>query len=297
MAKPTLTLYQIYYRADQLESLDSSMTPYDNEGDLDPLLEFNVFRKIHRSGHTPDGLWGALSWKFGSKTGITGHQLATYIDEHPGYDVYFCNPFPEFESIYQNLWVQGETAHPEFISLAKLVYEAAGIAPEMMVEEIQPATAYSSTNAFVGTARFWGAYINYVETVLERLLDLSSERQYQLLHSSLADRRGIHAGATYLPFIVERLFSLFMSTAEGRSLRACKYPVNKPTDNAHLRHLCEMKDLAWRSRSVWLVSCWVNYRNLFLTKFHGEEWARTYLPVITPKKVVFSSFSGVVDEN
>jgi len=288
-------IYQIYYRQEQSAYLDPEFTPYDNAGDSDPLLEFNVFRKIFRSLQQPEStLWGALSWKFTNKTGLTGKCLHAFITEHPGYDVYYCNPFPEFESVYQNLWAQGETAHPDFIELNKEIFALIGLPYSVLLEEIQPTSAFAATNAIIGSSKFWDAYIDFVEAKLHQLYESADSKLLAKLHSSQADAKGVHAGASYLPFIVERLFTIFLSTSEGRQLKTIKYPLPKAEQqlNVHLRHLREMKDTAWKSKSVWMASCWLNYRNLYLTQRHGIAWARKYLPVISPKRIIFAEVPG-----
>jgi hypothetical protein len=293
-----VTIYQIYYREDQKPHLDSEFIPYNNEGDKDPLLEFNVFRKIYRSQeHHKGELWGALSWKFTQKTGLTGKCLHSFIKSNPGYDVYYCNPFPEFEAIYQNLWAQGETAHPDFINLNKEVFEIIGLPHGLLLEEIQPKAAFAATNSIVGSAKFWSAYFAFIEGVLEKLFSKGGESLLKKLHSSSADAKGAHAGASYIPFIVERLFAVFLYSQEGKSLRTIKYPLPEAEKqvNVHMKHLREMKEAAWKSKSVWMASCWLNYRNLYLTQCHGIEWARKYLPVISPKKITFAGLEEVGD--
>lgn len=294
MTPETATIYQIYYQEEQISHLDANFIPYNNAGDKSSLLEFNVFRKIHNDiNHHKGDLWGALSWKFTQKTGLSGKCLLDFIEQNPGYDVYYCNPFPEFESIYQNLWAQGETAHPDFIDLNKKLFNLIGLPHGLLLEEIQPKAAFAATNAIIGSHKFWQAYLSFVEAILDKLFNHGEEELLAQLHSSRADAKGIHAGANYLPFIVERLFTVFLNSENGKDLRTIKYPLPQAEKNLniHLKHLREMKDAAWKSKSIWMASCWLNYRNLYLTQRHGIQWARKYLPAITPTKLTFSEFS------
>jgi len=127
-ANEKVRIFQIYYRPEQRQYLDPAFEPYNNEGDDSPLLEFNVFRKLQNSKHVEGAdYWGALSWKFREKTGLGGRQLREVIASHPGFDVYYCNPFPELEGLYHNLWLQGETAHPNFLILCREFFQAAGL--------------------------------------------------------------------------------------------------------------------------------------------------------------------------
>ncbi len=109
-----------------------------------------------------------------------------------------------------------------------------------------------------------------------------------LLHSKVADDKGLHGGATYVPFIVERLFGYFMRT-EGKDLKAFKIalPEREREINVHQKLLREMKDVACRTQSAWMAACWVNYRNLYLSQTNSKAWCDQYLRAITPTEVRF----------
>ncbi len=287
-------IFQIHYLAEQREKLDPQFEPYDNSGDESALLEFNVFKKLSRThGIDKAKLWGALSWKFQDKTGLTGVELRSLIEDNPGFDVYFCNPSPEIEALYHNLWLQGEVAHPNFISLCIEVFKAAGLPPELLIE-IHPSTSFSTANYFVATPKFWDAYLAFVNGVLERADKNLSQEAKEILYSSTADVRGMHAGATYLPFIVERLFTTFLLT-QGKMFRACKLPAKAllGPPNVHIKLLKQMKDAAHRTRSSWMAACWINYRNLYLAQTNGKPWLKTYLRAITPSEIRFAGLPPV----
>ncbi|MCS6764148.1 MAG: hypothetical protein MO853_09575 [Candidatus Protistobacter heckmanni] len=96
--------------------------------------------------------------------------------------------------------------------------------------------------------------IGFVRTALAAAEQVLPDAMRGLLHSRRADQRGLHGGATYLPFIVERLFPVFTQTA-GAQLRGCKIalPARESEMNVHLQLLREMKDVAHRTRSPWLA--------------------------------------------
>ena len=109
-----------------------------------------------------------------------------------------------------------------------------------------------------------------------------------LLHSKQADERDLHKGSTYVPFIVERLFPVFMKTA-GKNLKPFKIalPEREREMNVHLKLLREMKDVAHKTNSAWLAACWVNYRNLYLTQANSKEWCEKHLRKINPPDIKF----------
>ncbi|MEI9927225.1 MAG: hypothetical protein WDN44_05300 [Sphingomonas sp.] len=281
-------IFHIYFEPWHRDLIDPEFIPLDNHGTPTEYLEFDLFERLSISEHVKDvPLWGALSWRFTEKTGLTGADLLREIEAHPGVDVYYSNAQPQNEALYHNLWIQGETAHPRFLELVRAFLKAAGLPDD--TNEIVPSHIYSTANYFVGTPAFWSAYLRFVRGAIVRAdRNLPSEIKAEL-HSTAADDRGVHGGSTYMPFIVERLFPLFMRTA-GKGLKGYKVPLPVPEMeiNVHLKLLREMKDAAWRAKSIWLAVCWVNYRNLYLTQQHGQEWARKYLRSVTPGEIKFA---------
>lgn len=278
-----LRIFQIYYRPEQRRLLDPDFEPYNNQGEHSPLLEFQVFRKLAASSLVADAaLWGALSWKFQDKTGMSGRELKAVIAAHPGHDIYFCNPFPELEAQYHNLWLHGETAHPNFLLLSQEFFEAAGLDTGLLTA-FTANKLFAAANYFVATPAFWKAYLAFVERAVAKAEAGMSRTAKAMIFSSAADRLGVHAGASYLPFIVERLLGVFLAT-EGKDFKAHKFalPAKEADLNVHLNLLRQMKNVAMESRSLWMATCWVNYRNLYMQNQYGSEWCKQYLKKVTP---------------
>lgn len=285
---PAVKIFQIFYDALQRELVDPAFIALDNRGKPTEYLEFDIFNRLYLSKHVKDvPLWGALSWRFTEKTGLSGMDLLGLIEANPGHDVYFCNPYPKLEALFHNLWVQGETAHPEFLRLARAFLEAAEL-PAEELDMIWPSGVYSAANYFVGSPRFWDAYLRFVGTAIRKAEKNLPPKLKQQLHSIDADDRGLHGGSSYMPFIVERLFPLFLRTA-GRDLKRFKLPLALPEEDmdVHLRLLRQMKDVAHNTKSPWMVACWANYRSLYFTQLHGAPWTQKYLRAITPTEIKF----------
>ena len=252
-------------------------------------MDFAVFEQLLKSDYVKDAqLWGALSWRFAELTGMSGADWVKNIQTHPGYDVYFCNPYPQIEALYHNGWMQGETAHPQFFALSQAIFQVTGL-PVDELTSLNPSDTFSSANCFVASPKFWAAYLPWVRNILTLANKKLPPKVRDLMHSKLADKQGTHNGATYIPFIIERLFPVFMKTA-GKSMKSYKIglPERERELNVHLKLLREMKDVAHRTKSAWLGVCWVNYRNLYLTQVNGKEWAKNNLRAITPTDMKFS---------
>jgi len=285
----SLRIFQIYYEPWQRELLDPNFIPLDNSKDRSELLEFGVFERLARSDYVKGAsLWGALSWRFSEKTGMSGDDWVKNITSHPGYDIYYCDPNPQNEALFHNLWMQGETSHPQFLAICKAVFQVVGLPVEELTS-VLPSERYSSTNCFVATPKFWAAYLTWVKKVLTLADKKLPPKVRDLLHSVHADDRGLHKGATYIPFIVERLFPVFMKTA-GKDMKGYKIalPEREKDLNVHLKLLREMKDLAHKTNSAWLAACWANYRNLYLTQVQKKEWCVKYLAALNPPEIKFS---------
>jgi hypothetical protein len=289
-SKKSIRIFQIHFRHEQISCLDPDFIPYDNAGDDSPLLEFNVFRKIFAS-KLPDKakLWGAVSWKFTSKTGLSGAQLIDIINSNPGHDVYFCNPFPDTEAIFHNFWCQGETAHPDFLNLSFDFLQAAEL-PTTILDELCPSSLFASTNYFVATPRFWNDYFDFIERALANAEKNLLPPARIVLFSSLADRQGVHAQATYLPFIIERLFGLFVALNTER-YSAYKYPARRPdepSENIHTKTLRSLKDRAIQLEDPWLAECWQNYCHAYISLTYGKSWVNNVYCTTKPQNITFS---------
>ena len=287
--KSNLRIFQIYYEEWQRELLDSHFIPLNNGKVKSELLEFSVFERLAASDYVKGAqLWGALSWRFTEKTGMAGADWIKGIQTNPGFDVYYCDAFPHNQALFHNLWLQGETTHPNFLAISQAVFQAAGLPAEELLTLV-PSNQYSSANYFVGTPKFWAEYLPWVKGIVNLANKKLPPQIRDLMHSPKADINDLHSGATYLPFIIERLFPIFMKT-KGQNLKGFQIPLPEKDRelNVHLKLLREMKDVACKTKSAWLIACWVNYRNLYLTQVNKKEWCKKYLRIITPTSIKFS---------
>lgn len=280
-------IHQIFFDEKHVPFLDKDMIPLDNSQHRDSLLEFGIFERIRAT--TPNkasALWGAVSWRFTEKTGLTGAQLIRAIGERAECDLYVCSPNPELESLYPNLWLQGNTTHPRFLELATAFFRANGLA-EAQLTEIQPSVVFSNCNYFVANDKFWDAYLPFVRGLIENARKSLPRPMLKLINSSAADPRRLHNEATYWPFIIERLLPVFLKL-HGPGLRVARIPpAGEAKLNTHLKRLREMKDVAHHTKSKWLAACWLHYRNSYVMNIASRDWCQTHLPGLTPKSIDF----------
>ena len=192
--RPDLKIFQIYYEAWQKDLLDNAFSAIDNSKFPSELRELDVFLRLADSEYVKGAkLWGALSWRFSEKTGWTGADLIKEINSFPGFDVYFCNPEPDYEALYHNLWLQGAPLHPKFLEVCQAFFKAVGLPLESLTS-IEPISATSSANFFIATPQFWSLYLPWVKNLLNTANKKMPADMRDLMHSSAADDKNFHGG-------------------------------------------------------------------------------------------------------
>jgi len=285
--KSPLRIFQIYYESWQRDLLDPSFAAIDNSGLKSELEEFLVLERLAKSDYVKGAkLWGALSWRFTERTGMKSADWVAAIQADRGKDVYFCDPAPVNEALFHNLWLQGEIAHPRFLEVCVAFFKATKL-PLETLSAIVPGDQYATANYFVGTPRFWELYLPWVAELFKVANKNMPPKERDLMHAKATD--GAHKGMSLMPFILERLFPIFMKTAgKDLSYKKIALPALDAQLNVHLKLLREAKNLAHSSKSAWLGALWVNYRNLYFIQTKGKEWCTKYLRTITPTDIKFS---------
>ncbi|MFM7077986.1 MAG: hypothetical protein ACKO3G_18235 [Planctomycetaceae bacterium] len=211
-----IAIHQIFYDDAQRRRLDPAFIPHDNRANPDPAWrEYHVFRTEYRAGRVRPGMvTGYVSWKFGRKTRLRGRAFVDFIARHPDHDVWFVNPPGLEPRSFPNVWIQGEHHHPGILGLARRVFRRCGIDcdPERLRQREEEVLF---CNYWAGTRRFWDTYMAFCEPVRRCLLHGLDAHDRRLLHSR-ADRV---IDATYVPFVMERLFSTLLSLRRDIAFR------------------------------------------------------------------------------
>lgn len=282
-----LRIFQVYYAPWQKDLLDPNYAAIDNSEIKSDLAEFLILEKLSKSDYVKGAkLWGALSWRFTERTGMTSADWVNAIEKNRGKDVYYCDPLPINEALFHNLWLQGETTHPNFLAITQAFFKATSL-PEDQLLKIAPTEEFAAANYFIGSPKFWALYIPWINNTLAVANKKMPPKLRDLMHSRISE--GPHKGMTYVPFILERLFSVFMKSV-GKELSSYKIalPAVENQLNVHLKLLREVKNLSHSTKSAWLAAVWVNYRNLYFMQTNGKDWCNKNLRSITPTEVIFS---------
>lgn len=197
----------IYQEGQQLTEL--SFTPLhlaDNSNSA--WREFRILVDFHRRGDHRGRRAGIFSPKFGLKTKVSAEQFIGFCELHADADVCLINPFPQIAYYSYNVWMQGEIAHPGLIEVAQSLLLASGIDLDISMTPRHDTSNLCYSNFWVGSECFWDAYVGDVLRPIASFLEREPNHPVakRVMHGTQHTDE-----APFLPFIVERLFSTYLS--------------------------------------------------------------------------------------
>lgn len=226
-------IFQLYFDQSQLARLDPAFIPIDNSLAKDNrLYEFEKIYSIFKEGiYKSADFVGVVSYKFGSKTKITGHQFLSFIDKNPGYDCYFINPFPHLAYLSYNVWSQAEIFHPGISEIAGRVLSELDLVNGLNDVPRHNQRNLCYCNFWVGSGKFWYAYGDVLSKLSAVIACATNERD-----SGLFKRTSHITPAPFFPFIFERLFSTFISLRQDLRCLAYSHTENEIMDACNYQH-------------------------------------------------------------
>ncbi|WP_254209774.1 hypothetical protein [Burkholderia multivorans] len=214
-------LYEPLYRPGQKVSADTFLPWKIRDNSAGSWREFRILVDMYRHGvhrrHTATGLF---SPKFALKAKIAPDELTRFADAQSDFDVCFVNPFPQLPYWSFNAWMQGEHVHPGLREAAQALLNESGIEWDLAAVPRQDASVLAYCNFWIGTPRFWDAYIGGILVPIAEFLE--SHPDHPAARAVMIDTTHTDP-APFLPFIVERLFSTYLSF--NPSCRALAYPI------------------------------------------------------------------------
>jgi len=213
----TVQCLQIYFQEEQIESLDPSFKPYDarhnKHGNLCELAHYIDI--LDNKQHRNFDYTGLLSHKFKLKTGIDGKVFLRFIEENPGRDVYFINPYPQMSYISFNIWEQGELFHPGITNIADQLFEAANLDFRASKAPRMDKSSLCYCNFWVGSANFWEDYVALLKRLLQTILSMPEKQKNQYFKNAAYIR-----DCNFIPFIIERTFSTYLLSQANHTFLA-----------------------------------------------------------------------------
>lgn len=216
-------IYEPIYEAEQLVSDEKFFALNVADNSYGFLRELKYLIYIYRNKLFEESDYtGLFSPKFKLKSKISGREFVDFVKENNGFDVYFINPFPQMRFWSYNVWMQGEVAHPGIVRTAQSLLQEANIEFDLSSAPRNNQANLAYCNFWVGNRKFWNEYVG---KVLCPIWDLVVKPQKSaVVAAALIDTH--HTTMTsYVPFIVERLFSTYISS--NLTIKAIGYPLTR----------------------------------------------------------------------
>ena len=158
-----IKIFQIYFKPEQLATLDPAFVPLDNTVNLKPeLREWAIWEQEYER-ICAEGLdyWGFVSWKFKEKTNLTGEQFLSFINDNPGADLYFVNPCLVNEALFANSWEQGDIHHPNISVIGNSFLTKIGYEDVDVRSMVLDRNCTMFANYIVGSRAFWDKFMSF----------------------------------------------------------------------------------------------------------------------------------------
>jgi DNA-binding transcriptional LysR family regulator len=262
-----------------------SWSPGPSETVPEQLLAF-IDETITRHGREKNALWGMIGPEFRTRTALTAPDLQREVAARAGYDLYVCSPGPDIEALYPNLWSHLAVAIPKSQPILKSLLKTCEW-PAETLSTIEPSVTFSTSHYYTGNARFWGQYHAFLNQIVADIRSRGTKTATRFLNQATAATAGTGAIAHWR-LLIDRLLPTFLRQ-HGAGLKVARIPITAAEQkmNTHLRRLREMKDVAHHTKSKWLASCWLHYRNTYLLNIAGRDWCQRNLPLMTPTDIRF----------
>jgi hypothetical protein len=233
-----------------------------------------------------DGLWGMIGSEFSARTAMSTADLQREVAARAGYDLYVCSPGPEIEALYPNLWSHLQVAVPKSQSALKSVFKTRRWQFDAL-DALEPSVTFSTSHYYVGNARFWGQYQAFLQETVQDIRERGTKGAQKFL-SQTASTGTTTPPISHWQLLIDRLLPVFLRL-HGPGLKVARIPIPAAEQkmNSHLKRLREMKDVAHHTKSKWLASCWLSYRNTYLLNVAGRDWCERNLPLMTPAEIHF----------
>jgi hypothetical protein len=206
-------IYEPLYAPGQ-KLTESSFLPLEiDNGVRSQWREFKIYVDMYRAGiHRRHGYTGLFSPKFHLKTGIRGDEFVEFVASNSQAQVCFVNAFPQLPYFSYNVWMEAECAHPGIGKRAQALIAKAGINWTLTNVPRHGPDVLCYCNFWVGDESFWERYVGGVLVPIAEFLERNPT--CDVAKSVLDDTQ--HSEPTaFLPFIVERLFSTYLSLQEN----------------------------------------------------------------------------------
>jgi hypothetical protein len=223
--KIKINLYQSFYSNEHRKHLSKMARPLNITSVLNnKTREFELFKNIYQNFENKKNAWGLISWKFNLKNIINVNEFLEFAagQIHAGADCVFINPMIGNEAIFKNVWEQGLLAHKGIGGIVDFIMLRHG----ENINHIMGSTNFAFCNYFIAKPIFWEKYFHFIDSEINSIY-ICAQKDEQLkksLEKSANYSRDVKLSIN--PFIIERLFSLFVKINQGK-MNIVNYPYDE----------------------------------------------------------------------
>ncbi|MFM0689224.1 hypothetical protein PQQ77_24840 [Paraburkholderia strydomiana] len=212
--------YEPLFREGQSLS-DMAFEPLRIDANHEGWREFKILIDFYKRGdHRKPNKTGVFSPKFGLKSKLSGDKLLEFARANGDADVCIVNAFPSIPYWSLNVWMQGEGVHPGLTERAQRLLDVVGIEWDLSKIGRQKQNVVCYSNFWLGSPAFWEAYVGKVLLPIAQFLERHPSHE---VAQAVLEETDHTERAPFLPFIIERLFSTFLSF--NPDIKVVSYPL------------------------------------------------------------------------
>ncbi len=213
-----ISCYELVFSDDD-KAMNSVAIPLYIDNVFHNWRELQGYIKLYESGLYKKNMTGLFSPKFKTKCGIELDEFIEFVEDNPGFDVYFINPSPQLSYWTYNVWMHGEKAHPGILDAGRALCDAAGLKlPIDKVTQRHTLKTAAYSNFWIASECFWEIYVGGVlMPIVNFLRNNINSKIWKEVHAPTDHIQK----SVMLPFIIERLFSTFIS--ENAEIKSVSY--------------------------------------------------------------------------
>lgn len=225
----TVAIFEPIYTPDQTLTCAEFLPFVRADNSRPEWREFKILIDMYRNGdHLRHDYTGLFSPKFTLKSKISGAKFLEFVQSRSDSDICFINPFPQLAYWSYNVWMQGEQAHPGLTQAAQALADASGVNMTIGDTPRHGPGVLAYCNFWVGSQRFWDEYVGRTLVPIADFLEANPLHDAAL--AVMTDTTHTDP-APFLPFIVERLFSTYISLAPELPRSAYRFNAQEIRDH------------------------------------------------------------------
>ena len=233
-----------------------------------------------RPGIAQGARWGALPIGFVDATGISLEVVRRLCSEHDDRDAFVFNLTPSDEAIFANPLARAYVARPELVQSMQALLQSLH-QPAAQAQALVASAEFSISPFMLARQAFWADFLKFLEPA--HALASGPFGASASIHQPFDDTSQSLSGQTPFTVFMGAMLPPFLRSDAGKGYRVMKVsvPALESSLNVHLQSLRQLRDAAAKTKSGWLISAWLNYRNLYLVQVAGKAWCERHLRALS----------------